>query len=67
MTITGNWERIKAKIIRRFRDIKEEQLHFEQGKEKELLDQLEELTGLKRAELAFMIRKMQVNINNNRL
>ncbi|MFS8616141.1 MAG: hypothetical protein FWJ85_04900 [Solitalea sp.] len=67
LVITEGWERIKAKILRRFNHIRPGQLNFSPGKEQELIDTLHQLTGLPRPELVFMIRKMQVNLNNNRL
>ena len=67
LVISEGWARIKAKILRRFNHIREEQLDFTPGKEEQLVNNLRDLTGLQRAELVFMIRKMQVNLNNNRL
>lgn len=67
LVINEGWERIRAKILRRFNHIRAEQLNFSPGGEQQLVDTLQELTGLRRAELVFMIRKMQVNLNNNRL
>lgn len=67
LVINEGWERIKAKILRRFNHIRAGQLDFTPGKEDELVNTLQNLTGLTRAELVFMIRKMQVNLNNNRL
>lgn len=67
LVISEGWERIKAKIIRRFNHIRPGQLNFTPGKEEELINTLQELTGLPKPELVFMIRKMQVNSNTNRL
>lgn len=67
LVIKEGWGRIKAKILRRFNHINAGALDFTPGKEQELLNTLQQLTGLPRAELVFMIKKMQVNLNNNRL
>lgn len=67
LVIKEGWDRIKPKILRRFNHIREDELDFSPGNEKQLIDALQGLTGLRRAELVFMIRKMQANLNNNRL
>ncbi|HYH55674.1 MAG TPA: hypothetical protein VD772_03630 [Anseongella sp.] len=67
LVINEGWERIKPKILRRFNHIREDQLTFSPGQEAQLVDTLQSLTRLGKAELVFMIRKMQVNLNNNRL
>ncbi len=62
-----NWERIRIKVQRKYSNLKVEDLTYKQGEENELIMRLERLLSQNRDYVVFMLRKMQVNIENNRL
>lgn len=62
-----NWDRIRIKVQRKYNNLKVEDLTYIQGQENELIERLEKLIKQNRNYVVFMLRKMQVNIDNNRL
>lgn len=62
-----NWDRIRIKVQRKYNNLKVEDLTYVQGQENELIERLERLIKQNRNYVVFMLRKMQVNIDNNRL
>lgn len=62
-----NWDRIRIKVQRKYNNLKAEDLIYVQGQENELIERLEGLISQNRNYVVFMLRKMQVNIDNNRL
>ena len=62
-----NWDRIRTKVQRKYNNLKVEDLTYVQGQENELIERLEGLIKQNRNYVVFMLRKMQVNIDNNRL
>ncbi len=62
-----NWDRIRIKVQRKYNNLKVEDLTYIQGQENELIERLERLIKQNRNYVVFMLRKMQVNIDNNRL
>lgn len=64
---TTDWERLKLKVRRKYRELSEEDLAFQSGGEEELIQRL--MTRLKRNReyVVFTLKKGLVNIDNNRL
>jgi len=62
-----NWERIRIKVQRKYNNLKVSDLSYTQGQENELIERLERLLSQNRDYVVFMLRKMQVNLDNNRL
>ena len=62
-----DWERLKLKVKRKYRDLNEDDLSFQPGEEDILIDRL--MTRLKRSReyVLFTLKKGLVNIDNNRL
>ncbi|MBC7913237.1 MAG: hypothetical protein H7Y07_03850 [Pyrinomonadaceae bacterium] len=68
LTITKeDWERLKLKVERKYRELSEEDLAYKPGEEEELITRL--MTRLKRNReyVVFTLEKGLVNIDNNRL
>jgi len=64
---TTDWERLKLKVRRKYRELSEEDLTYQTGGEEELIQRL--MTRLKRNReyVVFTLKKGLVNIDNNRL
>ena len=64
---TADWERLKLKVERKYRELSEEDLAYQAGEEEQLIQRL--MTRLKRNReyVVFTLRKGLVNIDNNRL
>ena len=62
-----NWDRIKIKIKRKYNHLQDSDLTYQQGKENELIEFLQLLLHRDRNYVVFMLRKMQLNIDNNQL
>lgn len=67
ITINKDWDKIKTKIKRKYRDITDSELEFQPGMEEELITRLMALIGQDRSYVVFMLKKMQLNMDNNRL
>jgi len=64
---TADWERLKIKVRRKYRDLSDEDLAYQEGEEEQLIQRL--MTRLKRNReyVVFTLKKGLVNIDNNRL
>ena len=62
-----DWERLKLKVQRKYRELSENDLAYEPGEEDKLIERL--MTRLKRNReyVAFTLKKGLVNIDTNRL
>lgn len=62
-----DWERLKLKVKRKYRDVSDEDLAYQPGEEDQLIERL--MTRLKRSReyVVFTLKKGLVNIDNNRL
>lgn len=67
ITIQGNWEQIKMKIKRKYRDLTDDVLNFQPGKEEQLIANIMKAISKDRAYVVFMLKKMTHNSENNRL
>lgn len=68
LTISAeDWERLKLKVKRKYRDLNESDLSYEPGGEEELIQRL--MTRLKRNReyVVFTLEKGLANIDTNRL
>ncbi len=62
-----NWERLKLKVKRKYRDLSEEDLAFHAGEEEQLIQRLMGRLKRTREYVVFTLQKGLVNIDNNRL
>ncbi|EOR94069.1 hypothetical protein ADIARSV_2785 [Arcticibacter svalbardensis MN12-7] len=62
-----NWERLKLKVKRKYRDLTEEDLAFTAGEEEQLIQRLMGRLKRTREYVVFTLEKGLVNIDNNRL
>ena len=62
-----DWERLKLKVQRKYRELSENDLAYEPGEEDKLIERL--MTRLKRNRdyVVFTLKKGLINIVNNRL
>ena len=67
ITLNQDWEKIKIKIKRKYRDLSDEVLKFQPGNEEQLILSLMQAIRKDRKYVEFMLRKMTHNIENNRL
>lgn len=67
-TLTAeNWEKVKIKFLRKYRDLAKADLSFSPGQEDELVKQLMELVKRDQAYVEFTIRKALADPKGNRL
>lgn len=64
---TENWEKLKLKVKRKYRDLTDEDLAFNAGEEEQLIQRLMGRLKRTRAYVVFTLEKGLVNIDNNRL
>lgn len=62
-----DWERLKLKVKRKYRELSEEDLAFEPGQEERLITHLMGRLKRSREYVVFTLKKGLVNIDNNRL
>ena len=62
-----DWERVKIKLQRKYNRLTDEQLHYTEGQEEDLIDRVMQLVNRDRAYVVFTLKKALVNIDNNRL
>lgn len=62
-----DWEKLKIKVQRKYRDLSENDLAFEPGQEEQLIERLMERVKRNREYIVFTLKKGLVNIDNNRL
>ncbi len=61
------WERVKIKLLRKYRDLPEEALLFSAGQEDQLVERLAKLVNRDNAYVEFTIRKALSDPDGNRL
>jgi hypothetical protein len=62
-----DWQKLKLKVERKYRELTEEDLAYEPGKEDELIERLMDRLKRNREYVVFTLKKGLVNIDNNRL
>jgi hypothetical protein len=62
-----DWDLLKIKLKRKYRDLSDEDLSFEPGQEEELITRLMERLKRNREYVVFTIKKSLVNLDNNRV
>lgn len=62
-----NWQKVKIKFLRKYRDLAGVDLAFVPGKEDELVQQLMKLVNRDRAYVEFTIQKALADTDGNRL
>lgn len=68
ITINNNdWQRVKIKLQRKYRELTNEDLQYTEGQEDTLINRLSELVNRDRDYVIFTLKKALVNIDNNRL
>jgi len=65
--INTEWDKLKIKIKRKYRELTEEELAFKPGQEEELIARLMKAINKDRTYVVFMLKKMLLNMDNNRL
>lgn len=68
LTITAEeWATLKLKFKRKYRDLSDEDLAFEPGKEEELIDRLAKRVNRDRDYVLFTLKKGLLDLESNRL
>ncbi len=62
-----DWERLKLKVKRKYRELTEDDLAYTQGQEEQLIERLMARLRRSREYVVFTLKKGLVNIDNNRL
>jgi hypothetical protein len=62
-----DWPRIKIKLQRKYNNLTDEELHYSEGQEDDLIKRVMELVNRNREYVVFTLKKALVNIDNNRL
>ena len=62
-----DWEKLKLKVKRKYRELTDEDLAYSQGQEEELIQRLMARLRRNREYVVFTLKKGLVNIDNNRL
>jgi hypothetical protein len=62
-----DWDKLKIKISRKYRELSDEDLAFEPGQEEELIQRLMDRVKRDREYVVFTLKKGLANIDNNRL
>jgi hypothetical protein len=65
--INAEWEMIKLKVKRKYRDLTDADLAFIPGQEEELVTRLMKAIQKDRTYVEFMLKKMLLNMDTNRL
>jgi uncharacterized protein YjbJ (UPF0337 family) len=65
--INAEWEMIKVKVKRKYRDLTDADLAFIPGQEEELVTRLMKAIQKDRTYVEFMLKKMLLNMDTNRL
>ncbi len=63
----SDWERLKLKIKRKYRELSNEELAYQPGEEEQLIQFLMNRLKRNREYVVFTLKKGLVNIDNNRL
>ena len=67
LKINAEWEMIKVKVKRKYRDLTDADLAFTPGQEEELVTRLMKAIQKDRTYVEFMLKKMLLNMDTNRL
>jgi hypothetical protein len=67
LEINKSWDKLKIKVKRKYRDLTEEDLSYTPGQEEELINKLMKAIRKDRTYVVFMLKKMLLNMDNNRL
>ena len=67
LKINAEWEMIKVKVKRKYRDLTDADLAFIPGQEEELVTRLMKAIQKDRTYVEFMLKKMLINMDTNRL
>lgn len=67
LEINKSWDKLKIKVKRKYRDLSEEDLAYTTGQEEDLINRLMKAIGKDRTYVVFMLKKMLLNMDNNRL
>ena len=62
-----DWARVKIKLQRKYNNLTDEELQYNEGQEDNLITRIMELVNRDRAYVVFTLKKALVNIDNNRL
>jgi len=62
-----DWERLKLKVKRKYRDLSEDDLAYQPGEEDQLIERLMTRLKRKREYVVFTLKKGLANIDTNRL
>jgi hypothetical protein len=62
-----DWDLLKIKLRRKYKDLSDEDLSFDSGQEEELITRLMERLKRNREYVVFTLKKSLVNLDNNRL
>ncbi len=65
--LNNAWDKVKIKIKRKYRDLSDEDLNFTPGQEEELINRLMSAIRKDRTYVVFMLKKMMLNNESNRL
>lgn len=65
--INAEWEMIKVKVKRKYRDLTDADLAYTPGQEEELITRLMKAIRKDRTYVEFMLKKMLLNMDTNRL
>lgn len=65
--INAEWEMIKVKVKRKYRDLTDADLAYTPGQEDELVTRLMKAIQKDRTYVEFMLKKMLLNMDTNRL
>jgi uncharacterized protein YjbJ (UPF0337 family) len=62
-----DWERVKIKLQRKYNNLTDDELQYNEGQEDSLISKIMELVKRDRKYVVFTLKKALVNIDNNRL
>ncbi len=65
--LNNAWDKVKIKIKRKYKDLSDEDLNFTSGQEEELINRLMSAIRKDRTYVVFMLKKMLLNNESNRL
>jgi len=65
--LNNNWDKVKIKVKRKYRELTEEELAYTPGQDEELISRLMKAINKDRTYVVFMLKKMLLNMDNNRL
>lgn len=65
--LNNAWDKVKIKIKRKYKDLSDEDLNFAPGQEEELINRLMSAIRKDRTYVVFMLKKMLLNNESNRL